>query len=267
MNISEFIGLPGSGKSTLLKKILNKNLYLKKNSHKFINYLYDNLEFKNYNQNIISFFTLKILIKKKNLLFFDHTLNKKNFKNLFKEYIRKVFLEQTLNSFTKQDKKFYKSFNQLLNFSSHSYLRKERMKMYFILTLVSYRLIMQSKKNIHILDDEGFYQKVLISYKDFSKNKKKILRFIKIYLDNCPNINSLIYVNNLTKKIMNFSKNRKIGFNYSDVDLKNNLKNWTLLVSFIIKYSKKEKHNVYKNKNKNKIKINETIKFILKKHK
>ena len=34
---------------------------------------------------------------------------------------------------------------------------------------------MQSKKNIHILDDEGFYQKVLISYKDFSKNKKKIL--------------------------------------------------------------------------------------------
>ena len=70
MNISEFIGLPGSGKSTLLKKILNKNLYLKKNSHKFINYLYDNLEFKNYNQNIISFFTLKILIKKKNLLFF-----------------------------------------------------------------------------------------------------------------------------------------------------------------------------------------------------
>ena len=91
MNISEFIGLPGSGKSTLLKKILNKNLYLKKNSHKFINYLYDNLEFKNYNQNIISFFTLKILIKKKNLLFFDHTLNKKNFKNLFKEYKKSFF--------------------------------------------------------------------------------------------------------------------------------------------------------------------------------
>ena len=73
MNISEFIGLPGSGKSTLLKKILNKNLYLKKNSHKFINYLYDNLEFKNYNQNIISFFTLKILIKKK-IYFFLITL-------------------------------------------------------------------------------------------------------------------------------------------------------------------------------------------------
>ena len=181
--------------------------------------------------------------------------------------MHKVFLEQTLNSFTKQDNKFYKSFNQLLNFSSHSYLRKERMKMYFILTLVSYKLIMQSKKNIHILDDEGFYQKVLISYKDFSKNKKKILRCIKIYLDNCPKINSLIYVNNLTKKIKSFSKNRKIGFYYSEVDLKNNLKNWTLLTSFIIKYTKKTKHNVYKKSNKNKIKINETIKFILKKHK
>ena len=66
---------------------------------------------------------------------------------------------------------------------------------------------------------------------------------------------------------MNFSKNRKIGFYYSEVDLKNNLKNWTLLTSFIIKYTKKTKHNVYKKSNKNKIKINETIKFILKKHK
>ena len=73
--------------------------------------------------------------------------------------MHKVFLKQTLNSFTKQDNKFYKSFNKLLNFSSHSYLRKERMKMYFILTLVSYKLIMQSKKIFTYLMMKAFTRK------------------------------------------------------------------------------------------------------------
>lgn len=245
MKTIEFIGLPGSGKTTILKKIKSQSLNYKQNSYTYINFLF-NFDKRNYIENIFIF-----LIKRfDSLIFFDQNKKytiKNNLKNIYVKILIKLFLLLIKNT---KEHLFYKIYMKILNYSAHSNLRKKRMEVYFLLKILSFKLSVKKHKSLYcILDDEGFYQNLIIKYKDFETNKKAIFKQIKKYIDLCPKANFLIIINNKNKEIINRTKLRKKGHHYFEDDLSNDLQNWYQVKNFLISLINKKKIKIIKYNN------------------
>jgi len=261
--ITEFVGLPGSGKSTILKLLNKNNSNLKKN-FTYIEFLFNNFYKKNY-LNYYSKSLIYILSKFRNLIFLqDKKINKFYQINIKFLFIR-IFIFFVVKSFNKKDYFFYKSYKNLLGLSAHSQIRKKRMEIYFLLSYLGFYLFKKIKlSDTQIIDDEGFYQKILIKYSDFSLNKKKILHGVKKYLNFCPKLNNALIIYNSRKKIILRVKKRNQGYTYIKEDINNNLLDWSKVMSYIISDIRKKKFNTvfFKNKNIQKFKDIQSIRFL-----
>ena len=247
MKTIEFIGLPDSGKTTVLKKIKSQALNYKKNSHTYENFLFNFYKKKN-KKNIFIF-----LIKKFNSLIFFHQNKKYTIKNKLKDISVKILVKLILLSIkNSKEHLVYKIYMKILSYSAHSKLRKKRMEIYFLLKIFSFKLSVKKQKSLYfILDDEGFYQNVIIKYQNFERNKKNIFKEIKKYIDLCPRPNFLIIVNSKNKEIINRIKLRKNGHQYFEDDLSNDLQNWYQVRSFLISLINKKNTKMLKfNNNK-----------------
>ena len=89
-------------------------------------------------------------------------------------------------------------------------------------------------KKYFILDDEGFYQNLIIKYKNFKVNKKKIFQEITRYINLSPKPNFLIIVINKNEEIIKRANLRAIGYKYHEDDLLNKLENWNQVKTFLI---------------------------------
>ena len=238
--ITEFVGLPGSGKSTILKLLNKNNSNLKKN-FTYIEFLFNNFYKKNY-LNYYSKSLIYILSKFRNLIFLqDKKINKFYQINIKFLFIR-IFIFFVVKSFNKKDYFFYKSYKNLLGLSAHSQIRKKRMEIYFLLSYLGFYLFKKIKlSDTQIIDDEGFYQKILIKYSDFALNKKKILHGVKKYLNFCPKLNNALIIYNSRKKIILRVKKRNQGYTYIKEDINNNLLDWSKVMSYIISDIRKKK--------------------------
>ena len=230
MKIIEFIGLPGSGKSTTLNKIKLYSHDYKKNSYTYKNFLFNFYKKKN-NKKIIFF-----IIKKLNTsIFLDHR-NKDYIKNKFKNFYINILIQIILLTF-KNSKEYllYKTYKRILNFSAHSSQRVKRMEVYFLLKVLSFKLSKKlNSKKYCILDDEGFYQNLIIKYKNFKVNKKKIFQEIIRYINLSPKPNFLVIVINKNEEIIKRANSRAIGYKYHEDDLVNKLENWNQVKTVVI---------------------------------
>ena len=255
--------MPGSGKSTILKLLNKNNSNLKKN-FTYIEFLFNNFYKKNY-LNYYSKSLIYILSKFRNLIFLqDKKINKFYQINIKFLFIR-IFIFFVVKSFNKKDYFFYKSYKNLLGLSAHSQIRKKRMEIYFLLSYLGFYLFKKIKlSDTQIIDDEGFYQKILIKYSDFSLNKKKILHGVKKYLNFCPKLNNALIIYNSRKKIILRVKKRNQGYTYIKEDINNNLLDWSKVMSYIISDIRKKKFNTvfFKNKNIQKFKDIQSIRFL-----
>ncbi len=241
--ITEFVGLPGSGKSTILKLLNKNNSNLKKN-FTYIEFLFNNFYKKNY-LNYYSKSLIYILSKFRNLIFLqDKKINKFYQINIKFLFIR-IFIFFVVKSFNKKDYFFYKSYKNLLGLSAHSQIRKKRMEIYFLLSYLGFYLFKKIKlSDTQIIDDEGFYQKILIKYSDFVLNKKKIIHGVKKYLNFCPKLDNAIIIHNSRKKIISRAKKRNQGYAYIKEDINNSLMHWDKVMSYIIGDIKKKNFNI-----------------------
>lgn len=263
MQTIEFLGLPSSGKSTILKK-LKFNLSIKNvDSISYINFLFlNNFKIKSFLLLILIFF----LKKYKNLIFLKEK-NKLNLEFFFKIiYINfLIFLLKKIlktNSITK----FIECFEQILNLSDHSKIRKKRMKIYFLLKILAIQAVDKHKfyKDFFLIDDEGIYQSILISFKNFQLNKNKIVQLIKKFIKLAPSPDKIILVDSKLKKIINWSQKRRGGFKYSKSDLNNKLFEWQIIKFLLINELKKKKIKFFKLKTNSKHIIKKLETFIQK---
>jgi|TARA_B110000259_G_scaffold188488_1_gene248125 hypothetical protein len=230
MKIIEFIGLPGSGKSTTLNKIKLYSHNYKKNSYTYKNFLFNFYEKKN-DKKIIFF-----IIKKLNTSIFLEHRNKDYIKNKFKNFYINILIQIILLTFkNSKEYLFYKTYKRILNFSAHSSQRVKRMEVYFLLKVLSFKLSKKlNSKKYCILDDEGFHQNLIIKYKNFKVNKKKIFQEIIRYINLSPKPNLLVVVSSKNEEIIKRTNLRAIGYKYYEDDLLNKLENWNQVKTFLI---------------------------------
>ena len=242
----ELIGLPGSGKTHYTKKISSKKIF---NVFPSIFNCFNHLRILEVPfKEILSLYFLKIFSS----TFFIETLDEKNsLIDRLKIFIKKKSLNVLINSI-KDDENFisYRYYKRLVNLSSHLSYRKNRMLDYFI---VEFYLLLKINSNNIFIFDEGFFQKILLEFRDFKKNEKKIFVFLEKYLKTCKKPDYIIFIKTKPKKCIERSNKRKIGYTYVEKDIKNNLKNWIKVSNFIEKYLKKRKIKNYKLNNLNKI--------------
>lgn len=258
--ITEFIGLPGSGKSTVLYLLNDKDLFNKNFTYK--NFLFNNFYKKNY-LNYINKFLILLLRKYKNIIFlknreYNYTIN-------IKLLFIKISIFFFVRSLSKKNFLLYKYYKNLLSLSSHSIIRKVRMEINFLLSFMGFYLYKKNKfTDSQIIDDEGFYQKIIMRYSNFSYNKKKIFYNIKKYLDLCPKPDKVLIFYLLNKNIISRIKKRKQGYSYIKEDIDNNLLYWNKVIDYVILFIKKKINVIIINNNGNKkcLKKNKTINFL-----
>tara|TARA_B110000858_G_C17785825_1_gene467236 strand:+ start:592 stop:1392 length:801 start_codon:yes stop_codon:yes gene_type:complete len=261
MKIIEFIGLPGSGKSTILNKVKSNSKFYKKFSYTYKDFLF-NINTRTYYKKILFFF-----IKKNKATIFIDKKNKNLLKNKFKNLYMGILIK-LISSFLKNSKNnlFYKSYKKILDFSAHSPQRIKRMEIYFLLKILSFGLSKKfNNKNYFIFDDEGFYQNILIKYKDFNINKIKIFNEIKRYIHLSPRPSFIILIDNKNKQIIKRANLRTVGYTYYEDDLVNNLKNWDQVKNFLINCIQKKNIKMVKINNMDnldKLKIKKLIKIL-----
>tara|TARA_Y100001970_G_scaffold197272_2_gene239963 strand:- start:3308 stop:4081 length:774 start_codon:yes stop_codon:yes gene_type:complete len=209
--IFELFGYPGSGKSFALNKLIANDItinsfenilftdFLKKNIISYIYYLYIKILFKN---NFSNYIKTKVSII---------------YKNSFKNYIfmnLNIEINKQYKIFKKNNSKLCKYFESLVNQTNYSQKYKKKHIRNFKTFCSSYNYFFKNYKNSNflIVNDEGFFQRVFLDYKQ--NRDKKIIKKIKLYIKEIPKDLNLLHVKTPIKKSIEQCNNRGKDFSY-----------------------------------------------------
>ena len=255
--IIEFIGLPCSGKSYCYLK-LKQSLKIETFSYIDIFYIYSKkILYLNPLQSI--YFELSYKIYKKNIKNIKFYNTNKKIKNNFnilsnlKNEIRDILQinenqikKNLLNQLNYKEKKLLKILYSCvkktpINLDEKKIL-KDRVEKEFIAGILIKKLNLYK---LNIINEEGFYQRILTAY----KNKKEIFKYIDVF-KKFLKINYIILKKTSLHNIIIRSKKRKNGFKYKNISSKE-IEIWQKIFDNI---KLKEKLNILKNPTIKKIK-------------
>ena len=203
MKFIEIMGFPGSGKSTFKKK-LNFEGKIFTLEHIFFKKVFVDES----RVSVFLFIILFYILKKK---FYDFVFNtyinkKRKYLNLINKKIK--IGEKELK---KRNKKIINNYKKLVNVSSISQKRKNRViaRFNYFASMYYYVLKHNDHKDIKILQDEGFYQKIFLNY---NYDKKLTYVLINQYLKSIPKIGKVIFIDEKLDTCINRLKKRKLFY-------------------------------------------------------
>ena len=239
--IKEMVGYPGSGKSFILNKISEKNKKI---------CTLENIIFKDFlNKKILSkiyLFYISLFLKK-NTINYIKTKVLNHYKNWFNRnifYDLNTELKIQNSVFLKKHAKLNRIFSSLVKDTIHSDLEKKKIIKNFNTYGSSYSYYLKHK-NIDkiVINDEEFYQKIFLNYN--KKKKNKIIKNIKIYLNNIPRDIEIINISTSIEKSIYQCEKRARYFSYKKNSMF--LKNFFPEINKIIRnYCKRKKIKYYK---------------------
>lgn len=212
MKFREIFGFPASGKTFFMSKLMS----YKKNVYSLEEMFFTEFFFIPFSLNKFLYKALFLFSKKK---FFD---------SVFQHYIMKkknnfiLNLQKTINfnfiKFEKEHKIFCETYLNLIELTTYSGDRKHRNVERFRYFIGMYHYINVKKKyrNNIIIQDEGFYQKIFLDYKN---NDHKTIFEVKKYLKHIPKVDKVYFIDESIDICINRMNKRKKYFNFQNDNL------------------------------------------------
>lgn len=210
MKFKEILGYPAAGKSTFRKKLAKNRKIFSLEEIFFKNLFLNTSIFKTFFYKILYIFFKN---KKFSDLIFEHYLSKKNnfilsLKNIIKSNVK---------DFEKDNKFLFNNYLDLIEITSYSKLRKKRNIKRFEFFLGMYNFVILNKNikrfNFEIIQDEGFYQKIFLDYKN---DNFDTLSKIKKYLNSIPPVDKVYFIEEDLDICIKRMKLRNKYFNFSN---------------------------------------------------
>lgn len=212
MKFRETFGFPASGKTNFISKLflVKKNIYSLEEIF-FTEFFLISFSFIKFFYRALFFFSKKKFFD----LVFQHYIMKR--KNSFSLKLQKI-IKLNFIKFEKKNKILCKIYLNLIHLTTYSSERKQRNIERFKYFIGMYNYINEIKKyrNKVIIQDEGFYQKIFLDYKN---NDHKTILEVKRYLKYIPKVDKVYFINENIDTCINRMRQRKKNFNFQNNDL------------------------------------------------